>query len=254
MSDGHETFFIGWRGPVRAAEWAFLTAVLLVIVSACGLIAWTTAATNADSAAIPQAVLPAPQAPVEIALRGIVASEPYPTIWTAPDQSHPDGHTTLLTGDGKHGVTWAAHLAGKFVEAKGLLFKRGTLDMLVVFDTPRIIDGPAPAMPPVTARGRWRLSGEICDGKCYAGAMRPGSGLAHKACANLCLLGEVPPVFVSASPLAGHEMFMLADRAGRPLPDAVRNRTALPLEIEADVESRGDIWLLKIDLAGARVL
>ena len=117
MSNGRETFFIGWRGPLRAAEWGFLAAVLFVIVGACGLIAWATAATNTDSAAIALAALPTPQAPVEITLRGVVANEPYPTIWSAPDQNHPDGHTTMLTGDGKHGVTWATSLAGKFVEA-----------------------------------------------------------------------------------------------------------------------------------------
>ncbi|MFN0049106.1 MAG: Rieske 2Fe-2S domain-containing protein [Cytophagales bacterium] len=39
------------------------------------------------------------------------------------------------------------------------------------------------------------LSGQIIDPKCYFGAMNPGEGKTHKACAVRCLSGGIMPVF-----------------------------------------------------------
>ncbi|MGE6744243.1 hypothetical protein ACQKGC_28815, partial [Allorhizobium pseudoryzae] len=88
------------------------------------------------------------------------------------------------------------------MELRGSVLRRGAIQMLVVEGRGQPLDassGLDPAMH--EPLGRWRIAGEICDGKCYAGAMRPGSGLAHKACANLCLIGEIPAVFVTVDPV-----------------------------------------------------
>jgi hypothetical protein len=39
-------------------------------------------------------------------------------------------------------------------------------------------------------------TGEIVDGKCHLGVMKPGEGPTHRDCAVRCLLGGVPPMFV----------------------------------------------------------
>ena len=39
--------------------------------------------------------------------------------------------------------------------------------------------------------------GEIVDGKCYLGAMKPADGIGHRACAVLCIRGGLPPMFVT---------------------------------------------------------
>ena len=36
------------------------------------------------------------------------------------------------------------------------------------------------------------LKGEIIDPKCYLGAMKPGGGKTHKACAMRCIAGGIP--------------------------------------------------------------
>lgn len=41
------------------------------------------------------------------------------------------------------------------------------------------------------------LEGEIVDGKCYLGAMKPGDGLGHRSCAVLCLRGKLPPMLAT---------------------------------------------------------
>ncbi|MGI9432480.1 MAG: hypothetical protein ACR2PQ_09715, partial [Myxococcota bacterium] len=109
---------------------------------------------------------------------------------------------------------------------------------------------PAPPVP----LGRWRLVGEICDGKCLGGAMRPGTGLSHKACANLCVTGGVPPVFVSTGAVAGSKFFLLGDAEGGPLPDRFRDFSALLIQFEGEVERRDDLLVFKVDLDSAEVL
>src|SRR4051794_31997721 len=129
----------------------------------------------------------------ESTLSGVLIENPYPILVTDPDAAHPDGHAVLLSGEGKFGVQAdAARLAGQRAEAMGALVRRGTIEMLVVAALRPLAGGAAPPSgaspaPAPVSLGMWRLTGEICDGKCVAGVMRPGNGLAHKACANICI-------------------------------------------------------------------
>lgn len=102
--------------------------------------------------------------------------------------------------------------------------------------------------------GRWKLAGENCDGKCLAGAMRPGRGLAHEARANLCLLGSVPPVFVSSRAVDGSEFMLVAGLDGSSMPIAAFHYIDQFISIEGDVERRGDVLVPRIDPAKLKVL
>jgi len=182
---------------------------------------------------------------------GVVIAEPYPVLIADPDAAHPLGHAMLLAGGGKIGVQSAAvPLDGQRVRIDGLVVKRGTLDMLLVWNMQRT-DGNAtpPAREPF---GRWRLTGEICDGKCYSGVMRPGAGLAHKACANVCLMAGVPPVLVTTAPVAGSQFLLLADASGHALPDALRDHVAILQRMEGDVMRVADLLIFRTDIATAR--
>ena len=110
----------------------------------------------------------------------------------------------------------------------------------------QVAEGEA-ALPEAVPLGRWRLAGEICDGKCLAGAMRPGRGLAHKACANLCLIGDIPPVFVSTQPVEGSEFLLVLDRNGGPMPKAAYDYIAQFVSVEGEVARHGDLLVLKMD-------
>src|SRR5690349_19376703 len=67
------------------------------------------------------------------------------------------------------------------------------------------------------------LRGEIVDSKCFLGAMRPGNGKTHKACAMLCIAGGVPPMFVTRDSAGREEYYLLAGPDGGPAPsDVVR--------------------------------
>ncbi|HEX2527236.1 MAG TPA: hypothetical protein VHL31_13190 [Geminicoccus sp.] len=189
---------------------------------------------------------------------GIVQRRPYPLLRLPPDQEHPAPRTLMLSGSGKRGVqALAAGLDGQMVEANGTLLRRGPLAMLQLDGSaamkPLQPSSPFSPAAPVPL-GRWRLAGEICDGKCYSGAMRPGRGLSHKACANLCLTGGVPPVFVSTGTIEGTSFFLLADQDGGARAEAWRDLVALAVEIEGSVERFDDLLVVHAEAERVRVL
>jgi hypothetical protein len=253
MSGNNETapFFVGYL-PVPKALRAWLLAVAASLAMLFAAIGWAIATGQSD---------PGPGAfrfdLGEQTVTGVMEARPYPLLHvTIGSDVIPAGHTLMLAGGGKTGAEGpATSLDGKLAQISGIILKRGDLDMLQLRGGSGAVaaEGAAPVIP-VTRLGRWRLAGEICDGKCLAGAMRPGTGLAHKACANLCLLGGIPPVFVSSQPVEGSEFLMLAGPDGGPLPNWLYDRTAVFLTIEGDIERRGDLLIFRVDPASLELL
>ncbi|MEM6619581.1 MAG: hypothetical protein AAF631_09790 [Pseudomonadota bacterium] len=189
---------------------------------------------------------------------GVVELTPIPVLHvTEGTEQIPAGHTLMMSGPGKRGVlTRPAAKQGQLAQVSGVLLQRGTLDMLQVAgrrNAFQAVEGPAPMPEPVDL-GRWRLAGEICDGKCLAGAMRPGRGLAHKACANLCVLGGVPPVFVSTQPVEGSEFLLIAGPDGTPIPEAVYDWMAQFISVKGQIRRHGDLLVFAMDPASIRAL
>lgn len=186
---------------------------------------------------------------------GILELRPYPVLRVAATADAP-ARTYMLAGQGKRGVFNQTEKHGNDpVSLRGVPVKRGDLTMIQVGRVDAA-NGDAAGFKPSepVPLGRWKLTGEICDGKCYAGAMRPGQGLAHKACADLCLTGGIPPVFVSAGPVENRNFFLMADQDGNLLGDEIKPLLALFVELEGDVERLDDLMVFKVDLAKARVL
>ncbi len=84
--------------------------------------------------------------------------------------------------------------------------------------------------------------------------MRPGTGIAHKACANLCLNGGIPAVFVSTAPVEGSEFFLLSDLEGNPIDEALQRFVAARIQVDGQIERRGDLLVFKVDLETAEIL
>ena len=195
----------------------------------------------------------------EVTLQGLMVQNPVPMLL---QQSTDSAHVFLLAGDGKRGVVaMAQNLVGQEVSIKGVVLKRGDIAMLVTSD-----DNIAPlatnsiATPPQDIKssgkflGHYKMAGEICDGKCNLGAMHPSNGLAHKACANLCLQGGVPPIFVSAAPLDNHQFFVLANAAAQTLPKNFYDLVALPVQLEGDVFIAGGVLFFYADFTRVKFL
>jgi hypothetical protein len=261
MSAGAEPdeFFIGWSGRTGPRLGRFLAAVAILCLVAMGFVGYGLSRRADDPAAslLRLGERDSAGAPVrpedwgaEQVLRGHVSRLGYPLLHLPPSTAYSRGRVMLLTGDGKNGPTLP--VAAGPMELRGSVLRRGSLEMLVVEGATLLPGSPElrPAMQ--EALGRWLIAGEICDGKCYAGAMRPGAGLAHKACANLCLTGEVPAVFVAADPVAGSHFLLLADADGGPVPTALLGRVGIPVTLQGEVERIGNVLVLRLDPQPAR--
>jgi len=190
---------------------------------------------------------------------GTVEAKPYPLLHVSTGSTRiPAGRTILLSNPGKNGVQPRLdQYDGKVVTLRGIALKRGDIDFLQVGGGRAAVKADEAAtaeLPEKQSLGRWRLKGEICDGKCLAGAMRPGRGLSHRACANLCLIGGIPPVFVSSAPVDGQDFFLMADKNGGPMPKSSLNYVSMFVSIDGEVERRGGLLIFKADFDTLKVL
>jgi hypothetical protein len=236
-------FFVGYFSKVPAPLAVFSLAVGALLVGAFAALALVVGTKVDDPNPARSTFAP------DQTVTGIYQAEPYPMLRAAPDAEHPQGRTVLLSGDGKRGAQEAAKaFAGQAVTISGFGLKRGAMDMVIV-DTigaakDVLLAEPVAAVP----LGRWRLSGEVCDGKCVAGAMKPGTGLAHKGCANLCIVGGLPPLLVTEKPVEGSSFMLLASETGGPLAVGTwENTVARPVILEGALSRVGDLLVFKVD-------
>lgn len=248
MNDRETPFFVGFFAVPPALR-PFLISLAISLVAFFGAVAAITGMAQDD--------------PGDGAFRfdlgqqtvtGVLEATPYPVVHVTEGTEHiPQGRTLMVSGIGKNGaIARGAPLDGQLVTASGVLLKRGTLDMLQLRGGPDGLSaagGGAATLPEVEPLGRWRLAGEICDGKCLAGAMRPGRGLSHRACADLCLAGGIPPVFVSSRPIEGNEFLLVTGPAGTGLPEAARRFIAQYVSVEGEITRRGDLLVFAMDPA-----
>lgn len=247
-----DEFFVGYL-PVPSRLSRFLTICAILLVVGFGVLSYAAGATQ-DNPGDGNFRFDFGRQTVT----GVIGTEPYPYIRiTEGNERLPAGHTLMLSAGGKNGVMGRAKpLDGKLATVSGVILKRGELDMLQLRggrNGLQAAEGEAPSLESAEPLGRWKLAGEICDGKCLAGAMRPGRRLAHKACANLCIIGGVPPVFVSTQKVEGSEYMLIGGPDGKPLGQELLNNVAAFISIEGELERRGDLLVLKADPASIEV-
>ncbi len=238
-------FFVGYLpapGPLRG----FLILISVLLIAGLGTAGYLMGAAQDD---------PGPGAfrfdYGRQTVTGVVEMTPYPVIHVVEgnDRIKP-GDSFMMTAGGKSGVdSRAMPLNGQLAQVSGIVLERGDLYMMQLRggrNGLRAAEGDAPDIA-AEPQGRWQLTGEICDGKCLAGAMRPGRGLAHKACANLCLLGDVPPIFVSSQPVLGTEFLLVTGPQGTRLPRDAYDYVAQFITAEGNITKRGDLLVWEIE-------
>ena len=241
-------FFIGWSNRIEPPTRRFLIGVGAAFVLGAAVIGFAIGAAAPDPGN-GDYTFP------EVTLTGVIEAKPMPILRLPADAERKAPHAIMLSSEGTNGAEeTVAGFDGKRVEVRGLLIKRGDIEMLEIADGGvTALEPAAPRLAPAVPLGRWRLTGEICDGKCYTGAMRPGSGIAHKACAGICFVGGVPAVFVSTGPVEGRSFLMMVDeKTGRFVP-AFHDLAALRIAIEGAVERVDDLLIFRADSATAKV-
>ncbi len=214
-------------------------------------------------------------------ISGRVVFDPYPRLESARADGSDGTRHVLLTAPAKFGLLDPADYcggditpppadpdrealvarlkaaAGTHATLRGTLLRRAGREMLEV----QAIE-PAPATPPAPARaptppaiaphdlGEAELRGEIVDPKCFFGAMKPGEGKTHKACAIRCVAGGIAPVLVVRD-ATGDRCLLLTTADGRPM-----NAQLLPLVgeralLRGRVLSLGGIEFLRVSAWGA---
>ncbi len=187
---------------------------------------------------------------------GLLFQLPYPHLRTLGA----DGAVTtlLFTGWTKNNPDVPADKVAQAVVVSGNVYERGGLRMfegaggfgpatgLAAADVARLRAVTEDDLGEVT------LAGEIVDSKCFAGRMRPGVGHGHRACAQLCILGGIPPVLVTMDADGMETHYVLASQDGGRLNDAAAPFAAEPVTVRGRLIRRGDLHELRIDPAEIR--
>ena len=230
-------FYVGYLpAPAGLKRFAIVVAVILVITGA-GFAAVTSSSQKAAGNGT--------WAPANaVTLTGRLSVSPYPVL------HKPDGQDVILVVQGKQGADeFALPHAGKAVSITGFPIERGGWSMLEIPGADAIspADVDAPAVPGVEVLGPVSLRGEIVDSKCFLGVMKPGSGKVHRACAALCLLGGMPPMFVVKAEDGNKYGYVMTLADGSHASRAMAPMVALPVSITGTVERRGDLLSLRVD-------
>jgi len=181
----------------------------------------------------------------EQAFTGLVLANPYPALET------PEG-TYLVVEMGKRGAqerlnplhTTTARLTGFLLEREGRRMIELAPDPSAVVP----LDERRTSSTTLFAGEEITLAGEILDAKCYLGAMKPGDGKAHKACATLCIDGGIPPMLYATRSDGTKGYYILTARDASPAPELVRGYLAEPVRVRGTpLISDAGLSLLMID-------
>ncbi len=247
-------FFVGYLtipGPLARLFW-WLVPVVLSATLGAGLVVFVRQGAPGDQITA---------WPAET-FTGYLELVPYPVLHVPPGPQYPDGRSVVLVRGNKSGADeMAAPFGGQVVSVRGVkLVRHEDADMITAFRIePADPDATDPALlawrPPAPVDlGPYTLKGELVDSKCYYGAMRPGDGKVHMACANLCMLGGVPPMYSLEHEDGDRSVLVLADHDGSALPFDYLDYTSLYLEARGRVERRGSLHILKVDPDGLSLL
>ena len=194
---------------------------------------------------------------------GIAFMRPYPMIRVTGDPPQ----TLLLVETGKFGALprleqlVQGRPEGRPVRVTGTLLHRDARSILELAEGPqgmRLLtseeqpSAPLPWPEPRVIEKRATLKGEIIDPKCYLGAMKPGGGKTHKACAMLCISGGVPPMLVTRGASKQETFYLLTTAEGEPANELVLPFVGDQVEVTGQLEQHGDLLLLQIAPDGLR--
>jgi hypothetical protein len=168
-----------------------------------------------------------------------------------------DGETVLLTRDSKRGPFDGPTREGR-VEATGFILVRHGRRMLEITqaeservasrDVGEQLRRAFPSTTPITLRG------EILDAKCYLGAMKPGDGKGHKACATLCIRGGVPAAIRIRTPSGAESIALVFGPGFTPFPETLLEYVGDAVECSGKHFRIGDIDAIAVDPTTVRRL
>ena len=175
---------------------------------------------------------------------GTLISDPYPMLLTADD-------TLLVVSMGKRGAhDQIEQFADARVKLRGYELRRQGRRMIELVPESISLLGDAPEqqfsltmldIEPID------FTGEIIDGKCFLGAMKPGNGFAHRSCAVLCLRGGLPAMFADDGASPDEPFPLLIVDGSTQVPEHVMQHIATRVQMKARRASIGTLPVLVVD-------
>lgn len=183
---------------------------------------------------------------------GLLLEQPYPMLVT-PDE------TLLVVNMGKRGAhEQLKDLFGSEYTINGYELQREGRRMIEL--APDFLATPAHAQPVsspelvVLAEEPIEYKGEIIDGKCFLGAMKPGDGFGHRSCAVLCLRGGLPPMFADDNATPGDRYPLLIVDGSTTLPDSLMGKVACKVRMHATPARIADLPVLLVKSSEIEVI
>jgi hypothetical protein len=237
-----DEFYVGYL-PTPASHARFLRRIIPALFALIVLVTGVIALTQRDPG--PGVWMIGPVLPYE----GVLRAKPYPML----ELTTSDGpRHAFLVEVGKHGAgARAAEFDGQRVRVQGWPLERDgrriielAPDDSAIQPVPDVaIDSPAPMEEQL---GRARLRGEIVDFKCFLGAMKPGDGKGHKACATLCIRGGIPPMLVTSDEVGNRTYYLLRDAGGGPCGEEILPVVGELVDVEGALSRVADLMVLSV--------
>jgi len=189
-----------------------------------------------------------------VTIEGTYQSSPYPMLLVADDTSQEPRQILLVTMGKIGGRGLDLPEDGGAFSVTGYPIERGDGAVLLTIETPESDIKTLTASvtePELQALGPKTLVGQIIDPKCYFGAMKPGEGKVHKACATLCIKGGIPPMLMTTDMEGERNYYLLLDEDGGGITgkrlDALLPYVADPVKIAGEVGQIGGMLVFQID-------
>lgn len=237
-----DVFYVGYLplpAPMRRPLTLFVVLALVAIVGIAGSFA---AAQRSPGDGVWETA-------TERTWGGTLFADPYPMLLDG------DGKVWLVTEMGKRGaMSRAKPLDGSVVMLRGFQLQReGRVMIELAPEDSAIVSAQDRShdRPTLSTTSRTTLRGEILDGKCYLGAMKPGDGMAHRACAALCIQGGIPPMLYAPAGETRTPVVLLTSD-GASARDLVLPFLGEPVQITGIQGSLGSLPVLLIDAGSIR--
>lgn len=170
---------------------------------------------------------------------GILRESPYPYLETTEGPM-------LLVEPGKFGsVERFTGLEGSAIRVRGTLLERDGWRAIELFGHELIEEEIAIETTSVEAT-EVSAFGEILDSKCYLGAMKPGKGRSHRACAILCLRGGIPPLFVGQTATGERVAGVLAVENNNTLPESLLSLVGSQVEVRGSISVEKGLSVIRV--------
>ena len=248
MSDDLDEFFVGYLPtPPRTKRFAIAVTAIAIAIAIVAAVLGVVGSGSTGSGFGPQAQTPAG------GVVGLLETHPYGVLWL-PSEHGPSA--VFLVRQGKFGIAPELDaMDGTIVSVSGYAFEREGRRLIELGAAPIAAELAADTIATLRARattpvGTLRITGEIVDEKCWLGRMRPGGGRTHRACAQLCVAGGIPPVVVGTDADGIAHAAIVVGANGETITARVIEYLAEPVAVTGELVRDGDLDYLRVGPGG----